>query len=62
MNSDEVGNIVRQIATAMLSGSAASAYVSSDQSVAIAAGLAALASVLYSVYAHWGMKKVPDQK
>ena len=60
MNSDEVGNAVRQVATLVLSSAAASAYVSNSQAVAIAAGLAAVASVLWSIYAHWGMVKTPD--
>ena len=59
MNGDQIGNAVRQVATLVLSSTAASAYVSSSQSVAIAAGLAALASVAWSIYAHWGMVKVP---
>lgn len=58
MNSDEVGNAVRQVATFVLSSGSAAAYVSNSQGIAIAAGLGALGSVLWSIYAHWGMKKV----
>lgn len=61
MNSDEIGNLVRQGLTLMLS-SIAGSTMSSNQSVAIAAGAGALASVLWSVYAHWNMKKVPATK
>jgi hypothetical protein len=59
MNGDEIGNMVRQIATAVLSSGAVTAYVSHDQAVALGAGLAALVSVAWSIAAHWGMKKVP---
>jgi hypothetical protein len=61
MNSDEVGNGVRQLATLLLSGGSMAAYVSNSQGVAIAAGVGALASVLWSIYAHWGMVKVPSK-
>lgn len=59
MNSDQVGALVRQIATAVLSSGAATAYVSNEQAVALAGGLAALVSIGWSIVAHWGMKKVP---
>ena len=61
MNSDEIGNLVRQGLTLAL-GSIAGSTMSSNQSVSIAAGAGALASVLWSVYAHWNMKKVPETK
>ena len=61
MNSDEIGNLVRQGLTLAL-GSVAGSAMSSNQSVSIAAGAGALASVLWSVYAHWNMKKVPVTK
>ena len=61
MNSDEIGNLVRQGLTLAL-GSVAGSTMTSNQSVAIAAGAGALASVLWSVYAHWNMKKVPETK
>ena len=60
MNSDSVGSLVRQVLTAILSTTAASAYVSNDQAVAIAAGLGTLASVVWSIAAHWNKVKVPD--
>ena len=60
MNEDEIGSLVRQILTMVLSGASATAFVSSNQAAAIAAGLGALASVLWSVYAHWDKKKVPE--
>ena len=60
MNADEVGNLVRQGLTLLLSGTAASTYVSGSQGVAIAAGAGALASLVWSVIAHWNMKKVPE--
>ena len=59
MNSDELGSLVRQIVTALLSSGAAAAYVSNSQAVALAAGAGALVSVVWSIVAHWGMKKVP---
>ena len=61
MNSDEIGNLVRQGLTLAL-GSVAGSTMSSNQSVSIAAGAGALASVLWSIYAHWNMKKVPETK
>ena len=60
MNSDSVASMVRQVLTLLLSSSAASAYVSGNQAVAIAGGAAALVSVAWSVWAHWGLKKVPQ--
>lgn len=60
MNSDEIGNMVRQLATMLLSSAAASTYVSGSQGVAIAAGLGALASVIWSIAAHWNKVKVPE--
>lgn len=60
MNSDQIGGLVRQVATALLSSGAATAFVSSEQGIAIAAGLGALVSVMWSIVAHWGMKKVPE--
>ena len=59
MNSDEIGNMVRQLLTLVLSGAAASTYVSHDQGIAIAAGAGACASVIWSIAAHWGKVKVP---
>ena len=61
MNSEEIGNLVRQGLTLAL-GSVAGSTMSSNQSVSIAAGAGALASVLWSIYAHWNMKKVPETK
>lgn len=61
MNSDEIGNIVRQVLTAMLSSGSAAAVMNHDQATAIATGIAALASVLWSIYAHRGMRKVPEK-
>lgn len=60
MNADEVGSLVRQVATAMLSTGAAASYVSHDQVAALAMGLGTLVSVGWSVVAHWNMKKVPE--
>ena len=61
MNGDEIGNAVRQVLTLLLSSASASSFVSGSQAVAIATGAGALASVLWSVYAHWNMKKVPEK-
>ena len=61
MNSDEIGNLVRQGLTLAL-GSIAGSTMTTSQGVSIAAGAGALASVLWSVYAHWNMKKVPVTK
>jgi uncharacterized membrane protein YebE (DUF533 family) len=60
MNSDEIGSLVRQVATFALSSFAGGAYMSGSQATAIVGGLAAAASVGYSIYAHWNMKKVPE--
>jgi hypothetical protein len=61
MNSDAVASMVRQVLTLLLSSAAASTYVSGDQAVAIATGAAALVSVLWSVWSHYGMRKVPEK-
>ena len=61
MNEDEIGSLVRQILTMVLSSASATAFVSSNQATAIAAGLGALASVAWSIYAHWGKKKVSEK-
>lgn len=59
MNSDSVASMVRQILTLLLSSAAASSYVTGDQAVAIASGAAALVSVAWSFWSHYGMRKVP---
>lgn len=59
MNSDAIGSLVRQVLTLVLSSGGMAAYVNGSQATAIAAGAAALVSVLWSIVAHWGMKKVP---
>jgi|SRR6185312_6106429 len=61
MNSDANFSLLRQVITALLTSGAASAYVSGDQAVAIAAGIVAAINVLWSVYAHYGMRKVPER-
>lgn len=60
MNQDEIGNATRQIATAILSFLVGDGMVSGDQAGALAAGAGALVSIIWSIYAHWNMKKVPE--
>ena len=60
MTPDALGSLVRQILTAVLSTTAAASFVSNDQAVAIASGLGTLATVIWSIYAHWNQKKVPS--
>ena len=62
MNSDEIGNLVRQGLTLAIGSIAGSTMTTSSETYSIAAGAGALASVLWSVYAHWNMKKVPETK
>ena len=61
MNPDEIGNLARQTLTALMA-TYAGAFMTTNQESAIAAGLVALGSVLWSVYTHWNMKKVPENE
>ena len=60
MNGDEVGSLVRQVLTAVLSTGTAAAFVNGDQAAGIAAAVGTLASIAWSIVAHWNMKKVPE--
>lgn len=60
MNSEFWSTTVRSILLSVLSSGAAAAYISSDQAVAIATGVAALVTAAYGWYAHYGMRKVPE--
>ena len=60
MNSDEIQTLVRNIAVSLLSSGAAAAYVSQEQAAALASGLAALAVLIWSVWAHWNQRPVPE--
>lgn len=67
MNAQEIGNLTRQIATWVFAFLTAHGITTAGQShtlvtdatVIVPAALSA-ASVLWSVYAHWNMKKVPE--
>jgi uncharacterized membrane protein YebE (DUF533 family) len=60
MNADEISALVRQGVTMLGTSTAASAYLSHDQTVAIAGGAAALVSVAWTLYANWNQRKVHE--
>lgn len=60
MNADEIGALVRQIVTSVGSTTAAAAYVSGSQLTAIAGGAAAMASIIWTIYANWKQRKVHE--
>ncbi len=59
IDSGFVGTTVRQILSIALSSTAMASYLNQNDAVAIASGAGALASLGWSLYSHWGMKKVP---
>jgi len=61
MNADEIGSLVRKLAVAMLSGTAGTWITSHGLTVDSVGVLAGdLGVILWGVYAHWNMKKVPE--
>lgn len=67
MNSEEVMNLLRQVLTLTGGLAAGAGYVSTSQASTISndvmvavPALVSLGSVLWSVYVHWNMKKVPE--
>jgi hypothetical protein len=59
MNSDMIDAAVTKIVASLLAGYTGDAIASGSEKQAIAAGIGALAAVLYGVYRHWNMRKVP---
>ena len=60
MNSEAVGSLIRKILISVLSALAAKYHLDNNTAVAIATDLADLAVIGWGVWAHWGMKKVPE--
>ena len=62
MNQDEIGSAVRKLVIAILSAYAA-AHATTMQGIDIpfiATVAGDLATFAWGIYAHWGMKKVPE--
>jgi len=67
MNSQETMNLVRQLLTFFFSVLATKGIVTSDQASALVTNISVIipaigviCSIGWSVYAHWNMKKVPE--
>jgi hypothetical protein len=60
MNSDEIQSLVTKLVVMVLSSMSGAAAMNNSQVTAIATGAGAVAAVLFGVYQHWNMKKVPE--
>jgi uncharacterized membrane protein YfcA len=61
MNSDEIQSLVTKLVVMILSSMSGAAAMNNSQATAIATGAGAVAAVLFGVYQHWNMKKVPEK-
>lgn len=61
MNSDEISALVTKIVVGLFSMGMGASVVTQSQGAAIATGLGAVAAVLFGVYQHWNMRKVPEK-
>ncbi|MDE2096636.1 MAG: hypothetical protein KGL39_05260 [Patescibacteria group bacterium] len=60
LNGDEINALVTKIVAVGMSSWLGASVATSAQQQTIAAGLGTLAAVLWGVYSHWNMKKVPE--
>ena len=60
MNSDEFGSLIRKLLIAMITAFATKLHIDDATGAALAADVADLAVIAWGVYAHRGMKKVPE--
>ena len=60
MNSDEIQSLVTKLVLSACSGLAAKYGVDGNALGMVASGAGALAAILFGVYQHWNMKKVPE--
>ena len=61
MNSDEISSLVTKIALSFLTGIATKYGIDGAVVPTLAAGAGALAALLFGVYQHWNMAKVPEK-
>ena len=61
MNSDEIQSLVTKLVVMVLSSMSGAAAMNNSQVTAIATGAGAVAAVLFGVYQHWNMKKIPEK-
>lgn len=60
MNQDELASLARKILIMALSAYAAKLHMDNNQLTAIVTDVVDLGVVVWGVYAHWNMKKVPE--
>ena len=60
MNPDEINALVTKIAAMVFTSWGTAAGINGANEQALAAGLGALAAVVWGIYSHWNMKKVPE--
>lgn len=60
MNADEIAGLVRTLLNTLLTGTAATAYVSGSQAVALSSAAGALVTIAWSIYAKRAMRLVPE--
>lgn len=60
MNTDEIGSLVRKVLILVITALATKLHLDDATGAAIAADVADLGVIAWGVYAHRGMKKVPE--
>ena len=60
MNGDEINSLVTKLVLTGMSAWLGTSVATQSQDQAIAAGAGALAAMIWGVYSHWNMKKVPE--
>ena len=60
MNQDEIGSLIRKILIMALSALGTKLHIDDATTAALATDLANVIVIGWGVYAHWGMKKVPE--
>ena len=61
MNSDEIQSLVTKVALSLLTGVATKYGLDGNLVATLASGAGALAALLFGVYQHWNMAKVPEK-
>jgi hypothetical protein len=60
MNTDEIASLARKVLIMVLTSLATKLHMDGSQVAAVATDIVDLGMVAWGVYAHWDMKKVPE--